>query len=70
MAAMAIDEVNLEFHPDSVYTLFLHARLQLVGGDREGAIATLKRAIAANPDVVWLEGQLEELRSSPARPED
>ncbi len=68
-SAMAINQLNLEFNPDAAYTLYLHARLLLLGGDREGAIATLERAIAANPDVGWLKGQLAELQKPPA-PDD
>ena len=64
-AATSINDLNLEFHPDAGYTLFLHARLQLAGGDRDGAIATLERAIEANPEMGWLQGQLDELKNPP-----
>lgn len=60
--AMAINRLNLEFYPNAAYALYLHARLLLQGGDRDGAIATLEKAIAANPEVGWLKGQLEELK--------
>lgn len=63
--AMAVNNANLEYYPEAPYTLYLHARLQAIGGDREGAIATLEKAIAANPDEAWLQGQLEELQKPP-----
>lgn len=63
--AMTINRLNLEFYPEAPYTLYLNARLKLLGGDREGAIATLEKAIAANPEVGWLVGQLEELKKAP-----
>jgi len=64
-SAMAVNNLNLEYNPDSDYTLYLHARLLLMQGDRDGAIATLERAIAANPDVGWLKGTLESLQTPP-----
>ena len=63
--AMAVNNVNLEFYPEAAYTLYLHARLQAMGGDREGAIATLEKAIAANPEEAWLQGQLAEIQKPP-----
>lgn len=63
-AAQAVNDLNLEFHPDAAYTLFLRSRFLLRNGDRTGAIAALERAVAANPDVGWLASQLEELRSA------
>jgi tetratricopeptide (TPR) repeat protein len=64
--AAAINDLNLEFHPESAYTLYLRARLLLRGGDRDGAIAALEKAIAANPEEGWLAGQLEEIKNPPA----
>ena len=63
--AMAANDVNLEFHPDAAYTLFLRSRLLTMSGDREGAIAALEKALAANPEEAWIAGQLEELRKPP-----
>ena len=63
--AMAINILNLEYNPDSDYALYLHARLLLQAGDRDGAIATLERAIEANPDVGWLKSQLERIQQPP-----
>ncbi len=60
--AMTIIQLNLEYEPDSPFTLSLRARILARAGDREAAIAALERAIAANPDVDWLPRQLEELR--------
>jgi len=66
--AKAVNDLNLEFYPDSGYTLFLRARLQFREGDRDGAIATLERAIKHNPDMDWLEKQLEEVKNAPMGP--
>jgi len=68
--ALAVNELNLEFHPESDYTLYLRARLLLREGDRDGAIAALERAVELNPEVDWLKGQLERLKNPPKDPQD
>ena len=67
--AMAVNTLNLEYYPDADYTLYLRSRLLQLGGDLDGAIAALERAIEANPGVDWLKGQLEELRNPPQEPD-
>lgn len=63
--ALAIVQLNIEHHPEEMYPLFLRSQVQLGLDDREGAIASLERALELDPSSEFLRARLERLRTPP-----
>jgi hypothetical protein len=64
--ALAILEFNAQQYPDSARTLAVLADVQAASGNREGAIATLKKLLALEPDDARTKQRLEELSKPPS----
>jgi len=61
-SAVALLELNVEYFPDSQWTLSTLARARVRSGDRQGAIQALEKLRALRPDDARIESQIEEIR--------
>ncbi|MGH9337555.1 MAG: photosynthetic reaction center cytochrome c subunit family protein, partial [Vicinamibacteria bacterium] len=59
--ALAIFELNVEFHPDSAWLLQLLGEAYLASGDRDRARASFERSLEIFPDNAAARKRLEEL---------
>ncbi len=64
-AAIVLLQRNLELFPESAWTLGTLAQAQQQAGDRDGAIATLERMLALDPDNERVQQMLEQIRAAP-----
>jgi len=65
-AAMGIElvKINLEFYPDSHYSLFMMGGLQAATEDYDAAIASITRALELDPGNGWYEKTLGRLKAA------
>jgi len=62
--AVAVLELNAEFHPGAAWTRHLIGEAYLASGDREKAKASFTKALDLNPDTVPARKRLEELKAA------
>lgn len=63
-AALAMIGLNIEHNPDDDYPYFLQAQARFAADDREGAIASLEKALELRPESQFYRSQLDRLRRS------
>ena len=63
--ALALLDLNAEFHPESAYTYVMKSRIQAAAGARDAAIRSAERALEIKPDDDWARQQLERLKAAP-----
>jgi len=66
--AIAVMQFNIEQNPGDAYCYNLLGRLQIDAGDKAGAIASFKKAIALAPDDQWSARLLARLQSESEPP--
>jgi hypothetical protein len=63
--AFTVARTNVELHPNDAYPQVLLARLHLLRGERDPAVAALRKAVEIDPANAWVKKQLDELVASP-----
>lgn len=66
--AIAVMQFNIEQNPSNAYCYNLLGRLHIDAGDKPGAIASFKKAIALDPDDQWSARLLARLQSESEPP--
>ncbi len=61
--AIAIMEMNVEYHGDQQYTHLFLGQLYAAGGEKEKAIKSVERSLAIDPDNHWAKDILEKIRA-------
>ena len=59
--ALTVAHADIELHPDAAYPRVLLARLHLARGEKELAIAALRKAVELDPTNAFVKRQLDEL---------
>jgi hypothetical protein len=59
--AMEFLELNVKHHPDHAYSYMMMAQIQILSGDKEGAIANTERALAIEPENQQAQIMLQQL---------
>ncbi len=61
--AIAIMEMNVEFHGDKQYTHLFLGQLYSAAGDKEKAIKSIERSLAIEPDNQWAKNILDQIKA-------
>lgn len=60
--AMEFLELNVKHHPDHTYSYLMMAQIQMMSGDKEGAIVNTERALEIEPENEQAQKMLEQLQ--------
>lgn len=67
--AFAVARANIELNPTAAYPQLVLARLHLARGEKEQAIAAVRKAVEIEPDNAWAKKQLDELTAPDTKKE-
>ncbi len=62
--ALAIVEMNIEFHPEDSYTRMMAGGIHQARGENAEAIAAFEKAVAIEPENRWAKQQLERVKAA------